>query len=117
MRDRAALRPPLSPAQRGRIVQRVIVDGWTSAEAAAAADVPERLVAAWVAAYRRDGMASLRHAPGKTVAAEIVRLRLGRPVGAVLRSIGQGLRWLLAPRPPTSPSPLRRSQDDRRGGP
>ena len=36
--------PPLtlSPAQRGQIVQRILVDGWTVAEAAAAAGVPER---------------------------------------------------------------------------
>ena len=77
MKKRSTEPVVLTPAQRGQIVQRVIVDGWTSAEAAAAVGVPERLVDAWVADYRRHGMASLRHVPRKTVAAEILRLWLG----------------------------------------
>lgn len=47
-------------AARGRIVQRVLVDGWNAAQAAEAFDVGERDVVRWVAAYRRHGMASLR---------------------------------------------------------
>ena len=50
----------LSPAQRGAVVQRVQVDGWSVREAAAAFGLPERRLAGWVAAYRRHGMASLR---------------------------------------------------------
>lgn len=109
--------PPnaLSTAQRGQIVQRVIVEGWTTADAAAAAGVPERLVAAWVADYRRHGMASLRHRPGKSVAAEIVQLRLLLPVRLALRGIAAALRRLPADRHrPVSPSPIRGLPDDRR---
>ncbi len=116
MKNSSATRPNLTPAQRGRIVQCVIVDGWTSAEAAAAFGLRERVVAAWVAAYRRYGMASLRDAPGKTVATELVRLRLLRPVRGVLRGFSSGMRWLLAYQRPAALSPLARSQDDRRGG-
>ncbi len=47
-------------AMRGRIVQRVLVDGWSAAQAAAVFDLGERDVVRWVAAYRRHGMASLR---------------------------------------------------------
>jgi hypothetical protein len=57
LRDR---RQTIMPAQRGQIVQRVLVDGWSAAKAAAAFEVEERWVAAWVADYRRHGMASLR---------------------------------------------------------
>src|SRR5271168_4036185 len=107
MKKRSTEPVALTPAQRGQIVQRVIVDGWTSAEAAAAVGVPERLVDAWVADYRRHGMASLCHVPRKTVAAEILRLWLGRPVRAVSRAISNGLRRLFVHEPPPSPSPLR----------
>lgn len=47
-------------ATRGRIVQRVLVDGWSAAQAAAVFDVGERQVVRWVAAFHRHGMASLR---------------------------------------------------------
>jgi len=50
----------MPPAQRGQIVQRILVDGWSAAEAARQFGIGEREVARWVAAYRRDGMASLR---------------------------------------------------------
>jgi hypothetical protein len=49
----------VAAARRGLIVQRVLVDGWSPAQAAAAFDVGERQVARWVAHYRRRGMASL----------------------------------------------------------
>lgn len=117
MKDRCSQPKTLSAAQRGQIVQRVIVDGWKTADAAAAADVPERLVAAWVANYRRHGMASLRHRPGKTVAVEVARLRLVQPLRAIFHRLAAGVRRLFAPeRPAAMPLPIRRSQDDRRGG-
>ena len=110
--------PPLtlSPAQRGQVVQRILVDGWTVADAAAAAGVPERLVAAWVSDYRRHGMASLRHRRGRTAATEYLDRQLLRPVRLVFRGAAYGIRWLLATEQGVSPSPIRRSQDDRRGG-
>lgn len=106
----------LSPAQRGLAVQRVIVDGWTTSAAAAAAGVPERFVAAWVADFREDGMASLRKRPGKTITAEYIHRRLLRPARLGLRGIGSLMRWLFALERPVPPSPIRHSRDDRRGG-
>ncbi|HEX5452244.1 MAG TPA: helix-turn-helix domain-containing protein [Stellaceae bacterium] len=50
----------ISPARRGQIVQRVLVEGWSPARAGAAFGIAERQVHRWVAAYRRFGMASLR---------------------------------------------------------
>jgi transposase-like protein len=50
----------VAAATRGQIIQRVLVDGLTPAEAAALFGVGERQVMRWVAAYRRRGMASLR---------------------------------------------------------
>ncbi|MGH7031945.1 MAG: helix-turn-helix domain-containing protein [Stellaceae bacterium] len=116
MKNSSAERPNLTPAQRGQIVQRVLVEGWTSAEAAAAVGMPERLIAAWIADYRRHGMASLRDRPGKSVAAEIIRLRLVHPARDALRGISSAMRFLSAYEPPVAPSPLRRSHDDRGGG-
>lgn len=117
MKNRSTERRTLTPAQRGHIVQRVIVDGWTGAEAAAAFQVPERLVKAWVADYRRHGMASLHHAPSKTVAAELVQLRLLLPARVVLHRIATGVRGAFSRERSGHPSPLRRSSDDRGGGP
>jgi transposase-like protein len=51
----------ITPARRGQIIQHVLVDGWSPAQAAAAYGVGERQVARWLAAYRRHGMASLRN--------------------------------------------------------
>jgi Helix-turn-helix domain len=50
----------VAAVQRGQIIQRVLVDGWSAAQAAAVFGLPERRVARWVADYRRRGMASLR---------------------------------------------------------
>jgi leucine-zipper of insertion element IS481 len=105
----------LTTAQRGQIVQRVIVDNWTTADAAAAAGVSERLVATWVSDYRRHGMGSLRRPPGNTVAAEYIYRRLSWPLRVVFRVLAGGMRWLLASQRPAAPSPIRRSQDDRGG--
>ena len=90
------------PARRGQVVQRVIVDGWTAAEAASAAGLDERSVARWVADYRRRGMASLREEAG----APYLRQRLL----LWLRTLRRGL----APaQPPANASPLRLSREDR----
>lgn len=107
----------LTAAQRGAIVQRVIVDGWTAAEAAAATGLPERLVADWVAEFRRRGMASLRHRPGKTVAEGYLHWRLLWPARAILRGLAATMAWVFASQRRTPPSPIRQSRDDRLGGP
>jgi hypothetical protein len=105
----------LTPAQRGQIVQRVIRDGWSPAAAANAARLPEPLVAAWVVDFRRNGMASLRNKPGRTVAAEIRQVRLLSSTRALFRRVTSGLRWLFLPTALDQPAPIRRSHDDLRG--
>ena len=105
-------RRPISPARRGQIVQRVIVDGWTIARTAAAFGTPPRLVEIWVAAYRRHGMASLRRAPRRTIIAERLELWLLRPVAA----ISMGLRRLFVRRRRAAAASMRAFDDDRRGG-
>ena len=58
----------VAAVERGRIIQRVLVDGWSAAQAAAVFGLPERRIARWVADYRRRGMASLRDEdPGERV--------------------------------------------------
>jgi hypothetical protein len=75
----------IAAAQRGQIVQRVLVDGWSPAQAAAAFGHSERRVARWVADYRRHGMASLR----EDAAAEHCLLRwVHRLRGAFARAYG-----------------------------
>jgi transposase-like protein len=106
----------INAAQRGLVVQRVIVDGWTVAAAAAAANLPEHLIATWVADFRRHGMASLHRHPRKTVAAANLRRRLLRPAWLALWAVTKGVWWLLALERRTPPSPRRQSRDDRRGG-
>lgn len=54
----------ITAAMRGNIVQRVLVDGWSTEQAAATFGIAEHHVGAWVAAYRRHGMASLRDKTG-----------------------------------------------------
>ncbi len=108
-------RRTISTAQRGRIVQCVIVGGWTAAKAAAEFDLPERLVKVWVADYRRHGMASLRHVPRRTMAEEIVQRRLLWPVSVTWRRLRNGVRRLFARRPRVEPAALRRINDDRGG--
>ena len=105
-------RRAITAAQRGQIVQRVIVDGWSTAEVAVAFEVEERLVAAWVAAYRRDGMASLRHTPSTNFAGAGAGHWLWRRLRDRLRRIGSRL---FPAHPPAAPAPLRFSKDDRRG--
>jgi hypothetical protein len=96
------------PAKRGHVVQRVIVDGWTTGEAARVTGLDERTVARWVAAYRRRGMASLREDPGDPH----LRQRLVHLFHAVRRGVARR-RGAPAVALPEAPSPLRRSRDDR----
>jgi hypothetical protein len=103
-------------ARRALIVQRVLVDRWTSAKAAATFGVSEHLVDVWVADYRRYGMAGLRRTPGKIVALEILHLTIRRPLGGAARKIANGMRWLFVRERLPQPLPLRRSNDDRLGG-
>jgi hypothetical protein len=105
----------MTVARRALIVQRVLVDGWTSAEAAAGFAVSEHQVDIWVADFRRSGMTSLRRAPGKTLAVQILRLAIGRPIRGAARRITNSLRRLLVHHRLPQPLPLRRLNDDRRG--
>jgi transposase-like protein len=116
MKPASNARHPISAARRGQIVQRVLVDGWTIARAAAAFDAPPRLVEIWVAAYRRHGMASLRRAPRRTVIAERLALWLLRPIAAMRRRMSTGLRRFFVPRRHAAPASMRAVKDDRRGG-
>lgn len=113
MRTASPRRRIVTPAQRGQIVQRVLVDGWTANQAAAAAGVDERAVAAWVAAYRRDGMASLRFAPSN---ASAIALRLWWPLLQRLHTLFDALGRPDARSGKVEPSPLLRPRDDRRRG-
>jgi transposase-like protein len=105
----------IGPAQRGQIIQRIIVDGWSTAAAAAAFHVSQRLVEAWLADYRRHGMKSLRHTPRKTVAAEIIRLKIAEPLLAAVHLVAAALHPLRMREARIQPMPLRRSRDERRG--
>jgi transposase len=105
----------MTAARRALIVQRVLVDGWTSAEVAAAFGVAERQVDVWVADFRRLGMTSLRRAPGKTVAVEILHLAIGQPIRGAARRITYSLRRLFVRERHPQPLPLRRLSDDPRG--
>jgi hypothetical protein len=113
MKKKPASRREISIAQRGQIVQRVIVDGWTTIEAAAAFNVPRPLVEAWVANFRRYGMASLRQDTGRTVIAEMVQLTIWRPVRAMYHKISIGLRGCLAAEALVQPVPFRHSNRER----
>ena len=102
----------ITTAQRALTIQRVIVDEWAIVKAAATFGVPERLVAAWVADYRRHGMASLRDAPSRTIGAEFFQLTVSRPVKAAFRKIWHGLRKFFVVEATVRPVPLRRSNKD-----
>src|SRR3954454_1338228 len=60
MDNNSATSRSISVTQRAQIIQRILVDGWTPAQAARFCGVEERRIAHWVADYRRRGMASLR---------------------------------------------------------
>jgi hypothetical protein len=101
----------ITTAKQALIIQRVIVDGWTIDTAAAHFNMPERLIAAWVAGYRRHGMASLRDPSTPTLGSEFIHTIL-RPVRAVSRRIWQALRRPFVIDAPAEPVPLRRSNKD-----
>ena len=94
----------IGPMQRGRIIQRILVDGWTAAEAAASFGVTERQVVRWIAAYRRYGMASLRDA----TAAEGWRRRLWATLARLFIGVHGGFN-----RAAPAPSGEQRRGDDR----
>jgi len=112
MKNTEIRRRTISVAQRGQIVQRVLVDGWTSIEVAAAFGVPRRIVEVWVTDFRRHGMASLRQEAGRTVAGEMIHLTVWRPVRAILHRISITLRGSLAAEPLVEPLPPRHSNKD-----
>jgi hypothetical protein len=82
----------IAAARRGQIIQRVLVDGWSTAQAAAVFGLQERRIARWVADYRRHGMASLRQddAAERFWQRWIRRLRsaIGRYYGGLRRGVG-----------------------------
>ena len=101
----------ITRAQRGQIVQRVIVDGWTSAEAAAAFGVPE-------AACRRSGSPIsagmawrvFARIPARTIAAEMVQLAVcAADAGDVAQDLDRAAPVLScrAARPALAAAPLR----------
>jgi transposase-like protein len=112
MKNPRSDRSAITPAQRGQIVQRVIIDGWTSAEVAASFNVSKRLVDVWVGDFRRNGMASLRREPGRTAAVTLLQLIVARPVRALLRQMSSGLRRPVAVEPIVQPLTPRRSNED-----
>jgi len=118
---------PLSPIGRRRVVDRVLVQGWSLTAAAAAAGVSERSVYRWLARWRVEGQAGLidrrsapKRIPHKTPpdrVAAICALRAGRLTGAeiaeslamplstvsaVLRREGLGKRSRLEPPEPVN---------------
>jgi transposase InsO family protein len=128
-------RAPLSPIGRRRVVDRVVVEGWSVTAAAAAAAVSERTVFRWLARFREHGPSGLvdrpsapRRVPRRTPAdrvgavCELCRLRLtgaeiaerlGMPlstVSAVLKREGLGKRSRLEP-----PEPVNRYERSRPG--
>ena len=105
----------MTVVRRALIVQRVLVDGWTAAEAAARFGISERQVDVWVADFRRSGMTSLRRAPGRTLAAQILHLTIILRLvhGIASRIAGALRRRRLRTRLP-QPLPMRRFNDDRR---
>ena len=118
---------PLSPIGRRRVVDRVVVEGWSVAVAAEAAGVSERTVYRWLARFRchgQQGLVDRRSVPGRIAhktsaervsaicalrqlrltAAEIAeRLRMPlSTVSAVLRREGLGKRSRLQPPEPVN---------------
>jgi hypothetical protein len=108
--------PKLTAPRQALIIQRVLVDGWISSKVAAAFDVSDRQVDAWVADYRRHGMTSLRQGAGGPLTVRIIRLTVSQPVKEAALRMAIGLRRLLAGEPPPQTLLLRRSKDDGIGG-
>ena len=105
---------PITKVQQGQIIQRVLVDGWSPAEAAAVFGLEVRLVKTWVADYRRHGLASLHRPPSGSLATEIFRRRLAWPLAASLHRMRGALRRVFVRDPVAAPSLLRQDHDDRR---
>jgi hypothetical protein len=78
----------VAAVRRAQIIQRVLVDGWSTAQAAAVFGLPERRVARWVNDYRRRGMASLRDDD----AGERLHQRWLRSLMSVVSRCSAGLR-------------------------
>ena len=102
----------ITTARRALIIQRVLVDGWSSAEAAAAFGVSQRLVDVWVANYRRHGMMSLRHQVGESLTSEFVQRTISQPVRALASRMASGLRRFFGHDRIPERLPLRRLNDD-----
>lgn len=98
----------IAAAQRGQIVQRVLVDGWSVLQAATAFGIDERVVARWVSAYRRRGMASLRC---DDTGAERIWRRLAVTLRLALPSLLRPLHQLIRHSEPAPCVVLRRSDD------
>jgi hypothetical protein len=73
----------IGPVKRAQIIQRVLVDGWSAAQASAVFDLPERRIARWVHDYKQRGMASLREA-------EPAEHAIQRWLGAVAGTFSRG---------------------------
>ena len=125
----------LSLNQRRRLARRVVEQGWSPVEAAAAAETSERTARKWAARYRAEGEGGLldrpsapASVPNRTpedrvrVIATLRRLRFTGPeiaellematstVSAVLKRIGLGKLSRLEP-----PEPIRRYEKQRAG--
>ena len=107
MKNPPSTQNTISTAQRAQIIQRVLVDRWTAAQAAEAFGVSKRLVDSWVADFRQHGMASLRHGPDDTIVVEVAR-----SLRTALRRISVALRRLFTAEPAVAPLPLRQSNKD-----
>jgi transposase-like protein len=114
MNTASARRRTITVVRRALIVQRVLVDGWTSAEVAAAFGLSEHQVDVWVADFRRSGMTSLRRTPGKTVAADFIQRTVSRPLRGIASRLASALRRLSRQEKLPQPLPLQRWNDDRR---
>jgi transposase InsO family protein len=80
---------PLSPIGRRRVVDRVVVEGWSVAAAAEAAGVTERTVYRWLARFRRHGQRGLVDRP--SVPGRIPHKTPAERVSAICRL--RQLRW------------------------
>ncbi|MGH7037908.1 MAG: helix-turn-helix domain-containing protein [Stellaceae bacterium] len=107
----------ITKVQQGQIIQRVLVDGWSPAETAAAFGLEVRLVKTWVADYRRHGLASLHRPPSRSLATEIFRRKLAWPLAAALHRMRGAVRRTFIREPVVAvPSLLHQDHDDRRDG-
>jgi transposase-like protein len=97
----------ITAAQRGQIIQRVLVDGWSPGQAAAAVGVGERQLIRWVAAYKRHGMSSLRG----DLSTESAPYRWVRRLRAGLARSFTAFRGEYGNTPSASCVPLRRGGD------